>query len=137
MLPPALPLRIQEEQEHEKDNGIRPPPHKPPGDTPIKTVPSGTPGKVKNAGFKPIGQQSSAVKRFFPGSDEDDEDNYDYGHGYDEEEAFYDEEERRELNEFGVTNADVEEMWEYGIKPWEDDAYVRAFALFWGLLSQC
>lgn len=30
-------------------------------------------GVRKNAGFKPIGQQSSAVKRFFPG-DEDDED---------------------------------------------------------------
>jgi hypothetical protein len=29
-------------------------------------------GPVKNAGFRPIGQTSSAVKRFFPGDDEDD-----------------------------------------------------------------
>ena len=58
------------------------------------------------------------------GSDEDDEDEYEYGYGYDEEDAFYDEE-RRELSEFGIANADVEEMWEYGIKLWEDDAYVR------------
>jgi len=28
-------------------------------------------GTVKNAGFKPIGQTSSAVKRFFPGDDDD------------------------------------------------------------------
>ena len=70
MLPPALPLRIQEEKGHEKDNGAHP--HKPPEDSVVKP-PSSGPGKVKNAGFKPIGQQSSAVKRFFPGSDEDDE----------------------------------------------------------------
>lgn len=31
------------------------------------------PGMVKNAGFKPIGQTSSAVKRFFPDEDDDDE----------------------------------------------------------------
>ena len=63
------------------------------------------------------------------GSDEDGEDDYDYGYGYDEGGALYDGEERRELSEFGITNADVEEMWEYGIKPWEDDAYVRTLAL--------
>ncbi|KAI1786100.1 TPR-like protein [Ganoderma leucocontextum] len=57
------------------------------------------------------------------GSDEDSEDDYEYGYRSE------DEEERGELNEFGVTDADVEEMWEYGIKPWEDDAYVRALTL--------
>jgi hypothetical protein len=29
-------------------------------------------GPIRNAGFRPIGQTSSAVKRFFPGEDEDD-----------------------------------------------------------------
>lgn len=70
-------------------------------------------------------------------SDEDGEDEYEYGYGYDEEDAFYDEEERREFSEFGITNADVEEMWEYGIKPWEDDAYVRTTAILWDIRVCC
>ena len=71
------------------------------------------------------------------GSDEDGEDDYGYGYGYDEEDAFYDEEERREFSEFGITNADVEKMWEYGIKPWEDDAYVRTLARLWHRRTRC
>ena len=58
------------------------------------------------------------------GYDEDeDEDDYAHGYGYDEEADYYDEE---EFNEFGMTDADVQEMLSYGIKPWEDDAFVRA-----------
>lgn len=43
-------------------------PPKPHSDVPAK---ESRLGPIKNAGFRPIGQTSSAVKRFFPGDDED------------------------------------------------------------------
>ena len=91
MLPPALPSRFQDDRdldrdrdrdrgwdrdrdrERDRDRGL--PPRPIPG-TPEESVPKPPPtnaGKGKSAGFKPIGQQSSAVKRFFPGDDDDDD----------------------------------------------------------------
>ncbi|PIL32503.1 transporter [Ganoderma sinense ZZ0214-1] len=68
------------------------------------------------------------------GSDEDDEDDYHYGYegGHDAEQDYYDEEERRELDRLGVAmgvDRDFEEMLEYGIKPWEDDAYEELMSI--------
>ncbi len=38
-----------------------------------------------------------------------------------------DDEDAGRLNEFGFTEKVTMEMWGYGIKPWEDGAYVRTF----------
>lgn len=68
-----------------KDMGTMPPPSVPEGSFPRSSTPSSSPtssraqpstsriSSTKNAGFRPIGQPSSAVKRFFPGDDDDDE----------------------------------------------------------------
>nr|VWO98387.1 Protein gmr [Ganoderma boninense] len=53
---------------------------------------------------------------------------YDSGSGY----GCSDSEDDNEMRGPGeLTDADIEEMGEYGIKPWENGAYVRVPAIFW------
>ena len=70
----------------------------------------------------PFGSEEGSEDQFYDGLF--------HGAGY----GWEDYEEGGGFNEFGFRDADVEEMWEYGIKPWEDGAYVRALALFEGRL---
>ncbi|KAJ3553208.1 hypothetical protein NM688_g3741 [Phlebia brevispora] len=73
MPPPALPSRFTEGKALlQEDLSPRPLPITAVNEATVKPASQGS-TKPKNAGFKPIGQASSAVKRFFPGSDDDDE----------------------------------------------------------------
>ncbi|PIL32501.1 transporter [Ganoderma sinense ZZ0214-1] len=68
------------------------------------------------------------------GSDEDSEHSYGYGSGssYDYSDSEDSEDDLEEVRGLGeLTDADMEEMGEYGIKPWEDGAYVRVLTVFW------